>query len=256
MELVMAAQEDSSPWENQDARHFGELHGRGHFSALGIVRRKPSRPDATPTLSKSCTDKIALTQTLSFLSSIPSLVLGYAGAYLSTLTIPQSQYSAKGCHRAFSTVGRLSCLGSMQPIELFGYKFHPLGIKTTTIEFEFSRRVMGDRKIVASNIASVWSSSFEETLIGGILQGRKIGDPRGASQISRRQMAMLLLQVVNVIISMPIDGTECFRKLINSHNYSSLKHTDLLAARRNAKKKIIHVALQGWIKNVEDNFIL
>lgn len=46
MELVMQAQEDATPWElpqlvtNSDV---AEMKGRGHFSELGIVRRKPGR---------------------------------------------------------------------------------------------------------------------------------------------------------------------------------------------------------------------
>lgn len=51
MELIMQAQEDSTPWElppsvsnvdEEDAdRTTLELKGRGYFSELGIVRRKP-----------------------------------------------------------------------------------------------------------------------------------------------------------------------------------------------------------------------
>jgi tRNA-specific adenosine deaminase 1 len=50
MELIMAAQEDATPWSlpltASDGPSTGEtteslLHGRGYFSELGIVRRKP-----------------------------------------------------------------------------------------------------------------------------------------------------------------------------------------------------------------------
>lgn len=52
MELVMAAQDDPTPWlldefsskDLGDTGHdapVGILHGRGFFSELGIVRRKP-----------------------------------------------------------------------------------------------------------------------------------------------------------------------------------------------------------------------
>jgi tRNA-specific adenosine deaminase 1 len=51
MELVMMMQEDSTPWEvslasnmeNGDLDSEGGLMGRGHFSKLGIVRRKPCK---------------------------------------------------------------------------------------------------------------------------------------------------------------------------------------------------------------------
>lgn len=47
MELVMDAQDDASPWpispSNQAKPPDSELQGRGYFSELGIVRRKPGR---------------------------------------------------------------------------------------------------------------------------------------------------------------------------------------------------------------------
>ena len=53
MELVMAAQDDPTPWDLEkvytgvpskpaDATSLQTLHGRGYFSELGVVRRKPS----------------------------------------------------------------------------------------------------------------------------------------------------------------------------------------------------------------------
>lgn len=48
MELVMRAQEDDTPWpvppaavDGRNNDGAGELRGRGYFSELGVVRRKP-----------------------------------------------------------------------------------------------------------------------------------------------------------------------------------------------------------------------
>lgn len=47
MELTMDAQEDATPWpepasfSTESTADKNELHGRGYFSQLGIVRRKP-----------------------------------------------------------------------------------------------------------------------------------------------------------------------------------------------------------------------
>ena len=75
MELTMALQEDATPWVSapptlsSTADHEpSALRGRSNFSLLGIVRAKPSRPDAPPTLSKSCTDKLVVKQATSLLS--------------------------------------------------------------------------------------------------------------------------------------------------------------------------------------------
>lgn len=264
MELVMAAQDDAVPWERQQPRLAGELHGRGHFSRLGVVRRKPSRPDASPTLSKSCTDKIALTQALSFLSSISSPVIECVGAYLSTLTLPHSQYSDGACQRAFSSIGRLASLSQTGLMQTFGREFHAFRVQTTKTEFEYSRRAMAGKRIIASNIAATWSTHFEETLISGILQGRKSGDFQGASKVSRRHMVHLLLRLTNNALllhktnldDINLDVTRGLRQLIDVTHYSGLKDVSMLQERKHAKETVISLALHGWVRNVSDNFSL
>jgi hypothetical protein len=41
MELVMALQDDPTPWEYVPEEKPGTMLGRGDFSRLGVVRRKP-----------------------------------------------------------------------------------------------------------------------------------------------------------------------------------------------------------------------
>lgn len=117
MELCMAAQDDPTPWK-LPAGHIaandgnkqsatGETvprlpDGRAHFSVLGVVRRKPSRPDAEPTLSKSCSDKLALRQITSLLSFPASLLVSPTqNAYLAGLVLPEDEISRVGCKRSF-----------------------------------------------------------------------------------------------------------------------------------------------------------
>merc|ERR1711939_420221 len=119
MELTMAAQDDATPWDlpplaitpgDSTPAEPEILHGRGYFSVLGSVRRKPSRPDAPPSLSKSCSDKIALKQSISLLNSVTSLLISPENVYIHSLVLPASQHSSVACTRAFSDSGRLSCL--------------------------------------------------------------------------------------------------------------------------------------------------
>lgn len=83
------------------------LPGRGYFSRLAVTRRKPSRPDAAPTLSKSCSDKLALKQVTSVLSTAVAawLVRPTRAAYLSALVMPSEEIEGceGGCERAFAT---------------------------------------------------------------------------------------------------------------------------------------------------------
>ena len=116
MELVMEAQEDSTPWTTPpplihdttglSTPQTTALRGRSHFSHLGAVRLKPSRPDAPPTFSKSCSDKLALTQTTSLLSSLTSLLISPQNAYITALVMPTSQFNKAACTRAFARSGR------------------------------------------------------------------------------------------------------------------------------------------------------
>jgi tRNA-specific adenosine deaminase 1 len=135
MEILMSelGPDDSTPWEapianipasTEHSTPAKSLQGRGFFSDLGKMRRKPSRADAEPTQSKSCTDKLSMKQTTSILS-FPTyhFIATTHNAYLSSLILPAEKYSEVGCTRAFSPNGRLSPL---QNLELpNGYSFHP-----------------------------------------------------------------------------------------------------------------------------------
>ncbi|KAL4747258.1 hypothetical protein BDW72DRAFT_196883 [Aspergillus terricola var. indicus] len=135
MELVMAAQDDPTPWalpnktstsdtDPEPPRTEGTplLSGRGHFSQLGIVRRKPARADAESTKSKSCSDKIALRQVTSLLSYESSLLVAVtANAYVKGLIMPEEEISKSGCERCFGggQIGRMRGLnGRVWPVDV------------------------------------------------------------------------------------------------------------------------------------------
>lgn len=279
MELTMAAQEDATPWDLRSIttrpgpsatssatplvsqgtpiKHSSsrtpepQLHGRGYFSALGVVRRKPSRPDAPPTLSKSCSDKIALKQSTSLFSSLTSLLISPSNAYISSLILPESQYSVQGCTRAFSIDGRMKEFADKDWEN--GYSFKPFEIKPTSREFRFGKRqiIPAEDKLVPSNISASWTPSHFETLIGGVLQGRKQGDIKGASRVSKIKMWKLALDISKLANATGI--VEC----LEESNYISMKTNTLLGERINVKKDVRHGALVGWIRNVGgDEFCL
>ncbi|KAJ5678937.1 Adenosine deaminase/editase [Penicillium macrosclerotiorum] len=147
MELCMAAQEDATPWEvvrqvdsnstvQEDPEGEYLLDGRAHFSRLGVVRRKPARTDAESTRSKSCSDKLALRQVSSLLSSETSrLVAPNANAYLTGLILPEDEISKVACDRSFGEKGRMEALaGKLWPSRTIsdeggiGYQFRPFQV--------------------------------------------------------------------------------------------------------------------------------
>lgn len=251
MELIMAAQDDASPWDipplpSESESPTASLPGRAYFSQLGVVRRKPARGDAPPTLSKSCSDKITLKQCTSLLASLTSLLVDPCNAYIDTLVLPESQFSATGCQRAFSD--RVKNLENVSWPG--GYKFRPFTVETTEEEFEFSRKIVRERsgKIAPSNLAAAWSASgVEETILGGVIQGRKPFDVRGASRMSRRQMWIAARE-----ISECLEGRRDTKQLLSSGTYKEVKEGELLADRRHVKKHARETALVGWIPNQGD----
>ena len=132
-----------------------------------------------------------------------------------------------------------------------GYAFHPFDVRSTNREFRFSKRSMADHQHVAlkgSNISAVGSPSLQETLIGGILQGRKHIDPRRGSALCRANMWKAVAKVI-ALVSMPI-----FCSVSSSTRYSSVKQCKLLEDRRLVKEDLKTGALKGWIDNAVDDF--
>lgn len=300
MELIMAEQEDATPWDVPSTATITTpniplteveptLPGRAYFSQLGVVRRKPARSDAQPTLSKSCSDKLALKQCTSLLSSPAALLIDPRNVYLSTLVMPASRYSESACRRAFSAAeggGRMRCLVGLD--EKGGYAFQPFIVQITSSEFRFSQRsvmsalvdttdniIQSDEqqpKVAAgtapSNLSVAWTrSGREETTLGGTLQGRKQFDPRGASFASRRKTWALVAEVIQLLeqaereaeeerekdketASHPATGK--IKETLNADTYSEMKTCTLLGPRRRAKEEARKEALKGWIRNTGD----
>ncbi|KAI4594382.1 hypothetical protein KJ359_008406 [Pestalotiopsis sp. 9143b] len=279
MELTMAAQDDASPWEipaslapplpssssspppsssiSQQQQHPGPLPGRSYFSRLGAVRLKPSRADAPPTLSKSCSDKLALAQCTSLLNSLASLLVCPSNTYLESIVLPASQRSSTGCRRAFSASGRMAGAREYSGQWCGGYRFRGFRVDATDLEFAWSRRSVEARaggRLAASNLAVAWTGhGLEEASLGGTLQGRKAFDVKGASFASRRKMWALSLEVAGMLGV----GMLHVKDALTAANYGEVKKSSLLAARRRVKQDVQAGSLRGWARNEgDDNFIL
>lgn len=273
----MAAQDDASPWDTPAASAEDEsantalLSGRGFFSRLGTVRRKPGRADAPPTLSKSCSDKLALRQCTTLLSGLTSLLVApCTGLCLRSIVLPASQYSETGCRRCFSAeadIGRLAPVADRAWPG--GYAFVPFTVQTTELEFAFSKRSpsMASSKHASSNLSVAWTlNGINECLVNGVLRGRKAFDPTGASAVSRRQMWKLAQQVATRLTPGNSDTkdndekeeetkrpeAETLQELFNDTTYNAIKATSLLAARAAVKEDVKTLALRGWTKNEND----
>ncbi|KAL9096271.1 MAG: hypothetical protein Q9163_006450, partial [Psora crenata] len=253
MELVMRAQDDATPWPImppplENKKHPGILMGRASFSELGIVRRKPARADAICSLSKSCSDKLALKQCTSVLSAMTSLIISPDNAYIDTLILPEGQCMPESCERAFGSTGRMTPVSALKLPS--GYMFRPFNITKTDVDFSVSRKSAREISDATkgSNLSAIWTPSVQETLLNGVIQGRKQGDPRGASVLSRRKMTERVGSIAALCHALaPEDGA-----LFGS--YGSIKASYRLSDRRLVKAEVTRWALRGWVKNTEDNF--
>ncbi|APA11896.1 hypothetical protein SS1G_05425 [Sclerotinia sclerotiorum 1980 UF-70] len=272
MELTMAAQEDATPWAlpppnpgAEDQEENIQLPGRANFQLLGRVRRKPSRPDAPPTLSKSCSDKLASTQYTSLLSSLTSLFISPQYIYLQSLILPSTQNNTIGFTRCFRT--RLCTLKkrSQETTQKrkTGYEYHELSIQTTTKEFIYSRRsethTAKTLEYVSSNISTSWirgdGKTGGETLVNGALQGRKQFDVRGASRVCRRRAWKVGLEVLGRVAAMEGMGNgvvERMRSCLGSGTYKEMKGSEILGERRRVKGEV-RGCLGGWVRNEGDD---
>jgi tRNA-specific adenosine deaminase 1 len=264
MELVMDRQEDATPWTTPEAvvlsndrngTEAGEpegmaaLRGRSHFGKLGAVRCKPSRPDAPLTLSKSCTDKLTRTQTTSILSSLTSLLICPQNAYIHTLVLPHSQLNVSAISRAFSRSGRLQNLSPETAGSwVGGYAWNGFQVQGTQREFAWSRRMVGSgEKAVPCNMSAVWTPMWQETLIGGVLQGRRQFDIRGASSICRVSLWGAAVKLAGLV------GVPILVETVGKKRYKDVKEAQLLAARRRVKEDVRREGLPGWVKNTGDD---
>ena len=122
------------------------------------------------------------------------------------------------------------------------YGFRPFRVETTEITFQYSRRAIGTKldSCKGSNISAVWTQCHQETLINGVLQGRKQTDRKGASALSRVHIWMLLSETIGLI---DVPALRCVPKM---SSYLDLKNLQQLKHRRRVKEDVKSKALKGW----------
>lgn len=91
---------------------------------------------------------------------------------------------------------------------------------------------------------------LHETLINGVLQGRKQFDVKGGSALCNANMWKVVSQVAVAVAGSPLPESFYFSR------YQTLKESDALEHRREVKKEVRHEALRGWIRNEGNDFEL
>ncbi|KAF9466422.1 adenosine deaminase/editase [Collybia nuda] len=146
--------------------------GRDNYSRLGVLRTKPGRADSPPTLSMSCSDKIASWNVLGFQGALASHFLG--PLYLSRVIIgevPLSMQSSvrEDCERALWR--RLEGIHNLPS----NYTLHAPAIHFTSLQFFHSRSVLEETGQASGscNESLCWIANTKphEILINGLKRG-------------------------------------------------------------------------------------
>lgn len=128
-----------------------------------------------------------------------------------------------------------------------GYEFHAFHVVTTVEEFAFSRR-RASSPVAGSNLSAVCTPNLQESLINGVLEGRKQTDPRGGSALCDAHLWRVASNAMGSI------KTPMLQNILQLSTYRRIKDSEAFEDRRQVKEQTKTEALSGWIRNVEDDF--
>ncbi|KAK5070979.1 hypothetical protein LTS08_000631 [Lithohypha guttulata] len=280
MELLMASAQasgaDVRPWPtSSSASHDASSEnssalppGRGYFSNLGVLRRKPARADAEVSMSRSCTDKIMLRQFASLLQfPVDLFVQPSKEAFLSRLVLYEDQYNEFGYKRAFSADGRLrDVVAEVQREDEGNVVFFEVERLTPEFRrFEFEKSMSLETVAARSrvtNISTIWIADGNglggqdtvEVLVNGVKQGYKQFDQKvgKGSVLCRFKIVQKALGIAEALRGkgMVPESTGETGKVM----YSELKATPS-RSRKKIVKDFVLDRLGGWPKKqFEDDF--
>ncbi|KAI0751461.1 hypothetical protein C8Q80DRAFT_1099847 [Daedaleopsis nitida] len=165
----MAALKDSTPQPELPSNTASR--GRDNYSLYGVMRTKPGRADSPPTLSMSCSDKIASWNVLGIQGAM--LACLFRPIYIDRIVIGEVEDAMRAlvvedCKRALYT--RLRSINALPA----HFRLNEPGVDFTSVVFAHSRSALGSRATSGCNDSLCWIASSErsiEILINGIRRG-------------------------------------------------------------------------------------
>ncbi|KAG0309079.1 tRNA-specific adenosine deaminase 1 [Dissophora globulifera] len=197
MATTAATNDDADPSECHHT--LGFRRGRVDYDSVGVLRTKPGRVDSEPTLSMSCSDKIARWGVQGLTSALVAAFLE-TPIYLSSV-ITRELFDAAALKRALLeriVVANCACLDKTQLSDGSGrlWRPHPVQIHASSIVFEFSKEAVtssieqkgGSHQPVASSSSISWIASepsITEVLVNGCKAGASSKQPLPPKSRSR-----------------------------------------------------------------------
>ncbi|CAG8444980.1 4655_t:CDS:10 [Scutellospora calospora] len=230
----------------------GFRRGRIDYESFGVLRTKPGRIDSEPTLSMSCSDKIAQWNVVGLQSALLSELI--SPIYLSSITVGDMFY-LEDLNRAL--YDRLQGLTNLP----HGYLLHRPVIIPASEKFERSKSYLSecllDKDLIPSSTAIIWIKGFKsaEILVSGKKQGTikskttSLYWSKARSLVTKlslfQNLENLLSQIPRSLI--PYDLIQFTEpNLQKNFTYSMLKSTS--KNYQNAKQALRSQKFHEWIK--------
>ncbi|KAH8106293.1 adenosine deaminase/editase [Cristinia sonorae] len=224
--------------------------GRDNYSLFGVLRTKPGRADSPPTLSMSCSDKIASWNILGIQGALGSKFL--YPVYVSDVVIGEvapdvRETVREDCERAFW--GRLERIENLPSV----YRLNRPTVCFTSLPFEHSRVSLQTKGALTScNESLCWtadSTKPQEILINGIKRGispKNQHNPKFRPLLSK-------LAFFNLYLSLLSEHAECDKSDENVSRKASTTYYETKQAM--SEYQVCKTALlgpeglfRGWVK--------
>ncbi|RIA92541.1 adenosine deaminase/editase [Glomus cerebriforme] len=222
----------------------GFRRGRIDYNSLGVLRTKPGRFDSEPTLSMSCSDKIALWNIVGLQSALLSELI--SPIYLSSIIVGD-MFSQDSLVRAF--YGRIENLNDL-PNE---YSLHKPIIFKTNEQFERSKFYLSSHFPNENLVSSSTGADSPEVLVAGRKQGAiKSKKTGGYSYKTRCSVTKLCLfqRVYSLLKQIPANFVPFnLRNFIEPQNNETYRTYKLASKDYQTAKRILREQkFNQWIK--------
>ena len=238
------------------------LHGHGNFSPalLDAMRTKPSRSDAHPTYSKSCSDKLTISQFVGVLRFPADLFI--IPVQLERIVIPAEYYHDRGWQRSFAGEGRLCKIvtrrKALQPY-IFKTSVIPCDLD---VAFEFAKPLHTESEgAKVSNVSALYVKGVaegkqSECLVNGVRQGFRHDSKNKAKQscVCRNQLWALGVEVAELAMASEFrygGQADTIVRALKRETYGTAKASEIRAEHADLKKNVCF-ALDGHWQNRGD----
>ncbi|KAH8554707.1 hypothetical protein BGW37DRAFT_480764 [Umbelopsis sp. PMI_123] len=230
--------------DDDDDKLITVRRGRVGYKEFGILRTKPGRVDSEPTLSMSCSDKLARWNVLGLQSTLLALVMD--PIYLESVTVHQ-MFDLEALERAL--YGRLSNLPALES----PYRLNQPRILRTDQQYSSSKQALETKvpssDVITCNTAMTWVLGMPKCEV--IVNGRRQGAPRpknGQHDLKSRS-TICKLSLFQRFASL-YKQREGISPLITNWMYQDVKSKAVTY--NAAKSALLENCFQDWVQTPEN----